>query len=78
MAWAARKHPVNTDPDPDPDLALPSRGDGDARRRDIAEVAYGLAERRGFAPGHELEDWLAAEREVDARRADAAHRRQHG
>ncbi len=30
----------------------------------IAERAYFKAEQRGFAPGHELEDWLAAEREV--------------
>jgi hypothetical protein len=30
----------------------------------IAERAYFKAERRGFVPGHELEDWLAAEREV--------------
>jgi hypothetical protein len=27
----------------------------------IAERAYFKAEQRGFAPGHELEDWLAAE-----------------
>jgi Protein of unknown function (DUF2934) len=32
----------------------------------IAESAYLRAERRGFAPGHETEDWLAAEAEVDA------------
>jgi hypothetical protein len=32
----------------------------------IAEAAYFRAEKRGFAPGHEAEDWLAAEREVDA------------
>ena len=32
----------------------------------IAETAYFRAERRGFAPGHETEDWLAAEAEVDA------------
>ena len=31
-----------------------------------AERAYFRAERRGFVPGHELEDWLAAEREVEA------------
>lgn len=37
--------------------------DRDAR---IAELAYLRAERRGFEPGHELEDWLDAEREVDA------------
>ncbi len=32
----------------------------------IAEKAYLRAERRGFTPGHETEDWLAAEAEVDA------------
>ncbi|HWX81555.1 MAG TPA: DUF2934 domain-containing protein [Steroidobacteraceae bacterium] len=33
----------------------------------IAESAYFIAQRRGFVPGHELEDWLRAESEVDAR-----------
>jgi len=37
----------------------------DVRRGMIAEGAYLRAERRGFAPGHEKEDWLAAEAEVD-------------
>jgi hypothetical protein len=32
----------------------------------IAEAAYLRAERRGFFPGSEVDDWLAAEREVDA------------
>jgi Protein of unknown function (DUF2934) len=32
----------------------------------IAEAAYLRAERRGFTPGYEVEDWLAAEKEVDA------------
>jgi DUF2934 family protein len=36
------------------------------RRAMIAESAYLRAERRGFAPGHEVDDWFAAEREVDA------------
>ena len=31
----------------------------------IAERAYELARRRGFQPGHELEDWLQAEREIE-------------
>lgn len=31
----------------------------------IAEVAYFKAERRGFAPGYEVADWLEAERELD-------------
>jgi Protein of unknown function (DUF2934) len=38
----------------------------DVRRGMIAEGAYLRAERRGFAPGHEDQDWIAAEAEVDA------------
>ena len=38
----------------------------EARRALIAETAYLRAERRGFTPGRETEDWLAAEAEVDA------------
>ena len=30
----------------------------------IAERAYFKAQQRGFVPGHELEDWLAAEQEL--------------
>lgn len=36
------------------------------RKTRIAQRAYELAEARGFAPGAEIEDWLQAEREVDA------------
>jgi hypothetical protein len=32
----------------------------------IAKRAYELAEQRGFAPGQEVEDWLQAEREIEA------------
>jgi hypothetical protein len=32
----------------------------------IAEAAYFLAEQRGFTPGGELADWIAAEQHVDA------------
>lgn len=34
---------------------------------EIRCLAYLLSERRGFEPGHETEDWLAAEREVRQR-----------
>ena len=37
----------------------------DARRQMIAEAAYLRAEQRGFSTGDPLDDWLAAEREVD-------------
>jgi hypothetical protein len=38
-----------------------------SREARIAELAYFKAQRRGFEPGHEEEDWLAAEAEVDRR-----------
>ena len=38
----------------------------EARRAMIAQRAYLRAERRGFAPGREAEDWLAAEVEIDS------------
>ena len=36
----------------------------DELRQMIATAAYRRAEERGFEPGHELEDWLAAEAEI--------------
>ena len=44
------------------------------RRQMVAEAAYFRAERRGFSSGDELTDWLAAEREVDARLGAGSHR----
>jgi Protein of unknown function (DUF2934) len=41
--------------------------DPDVRRRLVAAEAYFLAERRGFAAGNELEDWVTAEAAVDSR-----------
>lgn len=32
----------------------------------IATAAYYLAERRGFAGGYEMQDWISAEAEIDA------------
>lgn len=39
------------------------------RRRMIAEAAYYRAEKRGFFGGSSLDDWIAAEIEVDAKLA---------
>lgn len=33
----------------------------------VASAAYYLAEKRGFAPGRELEDWFEAEKAIEAR-----------
>jgi hypothetical protein len=40
---------------------------------EIRNLAYLMSERRGFQPGHETEDWLAAEHEVNQR----YHQHQH-
>jgi Protein of unknown function (DUF2934) len=36
------------------------------RKSRIAQRAYEIASERGFAPGAELQDWLQAEKEIDA------------
>jgi hypothetical protein len=36
----------------------------DELRKLISEAAYYRAKQRGFAPGHEVEDWIQAEAEV--------------
>ncbi|MFZ3086835.1 MAG: DUF2934 domain-containing protein [Methylotenera sp.] len=41
----------------------PHQCNEDLTRR-IAELAYYKAEARGFEPGHEMEDWLSAEKET--------------
>lgn len=38
--------------------------EAEERQRMIAEAAYYKAEKRGFEPGKENEDWLDAEQEV--------------
>jgi len=38
----------------------------DERHMMIERLAYQYAESRGFSPGHDVDDWLAAESQVDA------------
>ena len=46
--------------------SAPEAGSQDCtRERMIAEAAYFHAERRGFAPGNEVSDWLHAEAEIE-------------
>jgi len=42
----------------------PKISDAEIRQQRIAWLAYYKAEKRGFEPGHALEDWLEAETEV--------------
>lgn len=53
---------------PWPLVIVPHRLTAAERHRRICDLAYRLAEQRGFAPGGEVDDWLEAEREVDAGR----------
>ena len=51
------------------DIAQLAAAEAEARAADhqakVALAAYFIAEKRGFEPGHELEDWLAAEAEIE-------------
>jgi hypothetical protein len=47
---------------------VPHRLTAAERHRLISDMAYRKAQLRDFAPGGEIEDWLEAEREVDAGR----------
>ena len=49
----------------------PAGPDSQARHLMIREAAYFLAQHRGFLPGLELEDWLQAEKDIDAALAAA-------
>ena len=51
-----------------PQRLVPHRLTPAERHRRICDLAYRRAEQRGFAPGGEVDDWLEAEREVDAGR----------
>ena len=46
-------------------IAKERSADPEIKRLMIVEAAYYCAEKRGFVPGHELEDWLEAEARVE-------------
>lgn len=51
---------------PSPTARAAARPHAETREAMICKAAYRLAERRGFGPGHELDDWLLAEQQVDS------------
>lgn len=73
-AAAAKPRDTATDAPPSPMRATRKAAamSPEERYRAIAHAAYLRAEKRGFAPGHEVDDWLAAEAEVDAGGTPAA------
>lgn len=52
-------------PTPPAGEAETAQTDAEARHRRISEAAYYRAERRGFQPGAEDDDWLEAEKDLD-------------
>ncbi|SMF97800.1 Protein of unknown function [Methylomagnum ishizawai] len=68
MANPSPQPATRSEPFPGPRLSLDDPGpsfEAELMRR-ISECAYLKAEQRGFEPGHEMDDWLAAEAEVRA------------
>lgn len=55
-----------------------ARGDRAPREEQIATAAYFRALARGFAPGGDLDDWLAAEAEIAAAAMAALEARSSG
>jgi phosphoglucomutase len=65
---AARANPSSVDPELEPNSIVTRDGtfiEPEERLAMIAEAAYYRAEQRGFDPGHEIDDWLAAEAAFD-------------
>jgi hypothetical protein len=69
--FAVPPHPSNFNPFR---FCAPLRLATPERQSLIARAAYFRAEKRGFRAGHELEDWLAAETEVDQQLTDGRWR----
>ena len=61
-----KSEPITKSKDTGPAKQARSSGNDDCPREQmIAEAAYFHAERRGFAPGNEMSDWLRAEADVE-------------
>jgi len=65
-AATRKRAPRKPVPQPATEVQYPNFVDPQQRASLIARAAYFRSQDRGFEPGHELEDWLAAEVEVDA------------
>ena len=59
---AATTPPPNTATGIEPPAGREHEVPAKSRQEMIAEMAYYIAEKRGFAPGYELQDWFQAER----------------
>jgi hypothetical protein len=58
--------PSSGEAEPESSSSSSWSGDAGSREAKISEAAFFKAAARGFEPGHEWDDWLAAEKEIDA------------
>lgn len=64
---AQRKPDPGSKPDSRPDGSMGAGPVGAGKRQlMIAEAAYYISEHRGFGAGCEMDDWLLAEKQIDA------------
>jgi len=69
MTTTTKSRPSRKTANPPPQASEPAEMDQDRPSQDrqamIAEAAFFIAESRGFMPGQEFDDWLAAERTLE-------------
>lgn len=65
---AAAAVPSSRSPEAKPDSGTQGSSPVTPQQRQImiCDAAYYIAEHRGFEPGHDMDNWLAAERQIDA------------
>ena len=61
----AKQTPTPVDPQTDPDITWRGAFSLEQREAMLREAAYYHYVKRGHAPGHDLDDWLAAEAELE-------------
>jgi hypothetical protein len=67
----AKQTRTPANPQGDPDITWRGAFTLEQREAMIRDAAYFHYAKRGYAPGHELEDWLAAEAEIERGMAES-------
>jgi hypothetical protein len=68
----ARQTPKPVNPQNAPDITWRGEFSLEQREAMIRDAAYFHYTKRGYTPGHDFDDWLAAEAEIERRTEEAA------
>ncbi len=68
----ARQTPKPVNPQNAPDITWRGEFSLEQREAMIRDAAYFHYTKRGYTPGHDFDDWLAAEAEIERRAEEAA------